>query len=139
MKKLIILAAALVVLAGCSTSQTSADSADPVPDARVLYRGAGDASVQITRDSGFLGSGCYMGVFWNGKLAARIGSGETVKLSVSAGENLIGMGSDPDGNGLCAIDGLAMREVPANLRSGENKRFRISGDGSGFQLAPTSF
>lgn len=139
MKRLIIVAAAVTAMAGCSTSQTSADSADPVPASRVLYHATGDASVQITRDRGAMGSGCYLGVFWNGKLAARIGSGETVKLAVPSGENLVGMGDDPNGNGLCAIGGNAMREVPANLRPGENKRFRVSGDMGGFQIAPSSF
>ncbi|MEN1565588.1 3-isopropylmalate dehydratase, partial [Pseudomonas aeruginosa] len=72
MKKLIGLAM-LMALVGCSTSQTSAENAERVPASRVSYSGSGDSSVQITRDSGALGSGCYLGIFWDGQLAARIG------------------------------------------------------------------
>ncbi|HFX3348057.1 TPA: hypothetical protein ACRMKO_000285 [Pseudomonas aeruginosa] len=138
MKKLIGLAM-LMALVGCSTNQTSAENAERVPASRVSYSGSGDSSVQITRDSGALGSGCYLGIFWDGQLAARIGSGETVRLSVPSGEHLVGMGDDPHGNGLCAIGGNAMREVPANLKPGQNRRYRVSGDMGGFQIAPSSF
>ncbi|HCL3594367.1 TPA: hypothetical protein N2A81_005976 [Pseudomonas aeruginosa] len=138
MKKLIGVAA-LMALAGCSTNPTSAENADQVPVSRIFYSGTGVSGIQITRDGGALGSGCYIGVFLDGKLVARIGGGETVKLSVPAGEHLVGMGDDPHGNGLCAIGGVAMREVPASLSAGQNRRFRIFGDMNGFQISPTSF
>jgi hypothetical protein len=81
-----------------------------------------------------------LGVFVNGKLSARIGPSERAKSLVPTGDNLIGSGGDPKGNGLCGVGGITIREVAASVKSGETKRFKISGDtNSGFSLSPSSF
>lgn len=142
--RMLIGALAVALLAGCSTNPTTYEQAKAVESDRALaYQSKpnGDAGeLLVTRDGGMLGSACYLGVFVNGKLSARIGPGERARFIVPAGENLIGAGGDPNGNGFCAIGGITMREVTASVRSGETKRFRISGDmNSGFALSPSSF
>lgn len=135
---------AAAILAGCTINQTTYEQATPVESSRLLaYQAPIDEPsgvLLVTRDGGILGSGCYLGVFVNGKLSARIGPGERAKFLVPAGDNLIGSGGDPKGNGLCGIGGITTREVAASAKSGEIKRFRISGDmNSGFSLSPSSF
>jgi hypothetical protein len=137
-----VLVAAL--LTGCTTNQTTYEQATPVESSRLLaYQSPIDGPsgvLLVTRDGGMLGSGCYLGVFVNGKLSARIGPGERAKFLVPVGDNLIGSGGDPKGNGLCGIGGITAREVAAAVKSGEAKRFKISGDtNSGFSLSPSSF
>lgn len=95
--------------------------------------------IVVTRDAGAFGSGCYFGVFVDGEAAARIGPGEIVRFQVDSGEHLIGMGGDPAGRGLCAIDGVPFREVQATLKPGQTRKYRVSGDmGAGFSISPTS-
>jgi hypothetical protein len=144
MKRMMFGALAVALMAGCSTNQTSFDNARSIPSSRALsFQGpvsGAAAKLLVTRDGGVLGSGCYLGVFVNGRLSARIGPGERVVFNVPAGDNLIGSGSDPEGNGLCAFGGVTLREVNANVKQSESKRFRISGDmNGGFSIAPSSF
>lgn len=142
--KLLIGALSIALLAGCSTNQTSYEQAKPAPSDRVIgYQKSPSGEygdILVTRDGGVMGSGCYLAVFVNGSLAARLAPGERVKFMVPAGDNLVGSGADPKGNGLCAISGVTMREVSASIRPGETKRFRISGDmNAGFVISPSSF
>ncbi|WP_414878790.1 hypothetical protein [Pseudomonas sp. IT-P100] len=136
---------ALAVLTGCSTSPLSSENAKAVPVERLLQyqekSAKNDATVVVTRDSGLMmGGGCHLGFFVDGKLSARLSPGETAKFYVPSGERLLGMGSDPKGNGLCAISSVALREVNATLTPGVVKRFRILGDQTGgFTITPTSY
>src|SRR5690606_14332164 len=142
MRKLLFVAAGLL-LAGCTTTPVSEATAKPVPADRILgYQSeisAGGVLV-VTRDSGAFGSGCYLGIYINGAPAARIGPGEIAKFQVPAGEHLIGMGKDPNGRVLCAIDGMALREIQATVSAGQTRRYRVFGDlNAGFSISPTSF
>jgi hypothetical protein len=139
MKK-IICAIVLFAIAGCTTSPIGAEFASPVPPSRLLAVASIDANatIQVTRDQGVFGSACHLGLFLNGTLAARLGPGETVSLPVKSGEYLVGMASDPEGHGLCS-GGVSLREVPAVLKSGERRKYRIFGDmNGGFSITPTS-
>lgn len=134
--------ALMVVLTGCSTNLTPSERARAVPSDRVMFAASDSAElgqIVVTRDAGLLGSACYLGVYVNGQLSARIGRGETVSFAVDPGNHLVGMGSDPDGKALCAIN-IPIREVSAEVEAGKKKKYRIYGDMSaGFSISPTSF
>lgn len=131
--------ALLAVLGGCSTTPMAPEQAKAVPADRILYAGAGNASVVVTRDGGLIGSACYLAVLLDGQLAARVGPGETVTFRIPAGEHLVGMAADPLGSGLCGLGGMAMREVSATVAPEQTKRFRVLGDMSGgFTISPSS-
>ncbi|WP_313318730.1 hypothetical protein [Pseudomonas sp.] len=133
----------LALLAGCTTSPISSGQAKAVPQDRVIYKRGADASasITVTRDTGWVaGGGCYVGVLIDGKLAARIATGETVTFDLPAGRHLIGMSGDPMGNGLCGFEiSQSIKESSSELKAGETQKFRISGDtSSGLDLRPTS-
>lgn len=141
--KLIVGALAVVLLAGCTTSPISSGSAAPVPASRVLaYQSpvTGGAAFLVTRDTGWMaGGGCYAAVLIDGRIAARMGTGETAKFHVTSGRHIIGMSGDADGGGLCAMQvGQPVKESAAELRPGEVQKFRISGDTNGLDIRPTS-
>ncbi|MDD1002445.1 hypothetical protein [Pseudomonas sp. TNT2022 ID642] len=129
--KLIVGALAVALLAGCATSPVPSGKADPVPSSRLFaYQkpASDDAVLIVTRDSGFVGSGCNTSVSIDGRKAAEIGAGETAKFYVAAGEHIVGASS-------C---GSGLKEREANIKAGATKKFRISIDSSmSMDLSPT--
>ncbi|WP_374258773.1 hypothetical protein [Aquabacterium sp.] len=140
MKTWFMVVAIAGAMAGCTTTPVEHGQAVEVPKERVMKSlvEGDDAWVKITRDTGFFGSACYLGVFVDGELAVRIGQGEWTVLPMKSGEHLMGLASDPQGGGLCA-GMLVLREVAAVFKHGETRKFRVAGDmSSGFWLTPTS-
>lgn len=141
--RILIGALGLALLAGCTTSPVSSGKAKAAPGERIIYESPAKAgsSITVTRDTGWIaGGGCYVGVLIDGKLAARLATGETVTFRVPEGRHILGLSGDPMGNGLCGLEiGQSIKESSADLKQGESQRFRISGDtNSGLDLRPTS-
>lgn len=129
--KIISTVIVLMLLTACATTPVPSGKADPVPSSRLFaYQktASGDAVLIVTRDSGFVGGGCNTSVSIDGRKAAEIGSGETAKFYVSAGEHIVGASS-------C---GSGLKEREANIKAGATKKFRISIDSSmSMDLSPT--
>jgi len=85
----------------------------------------------LTRDKGYLGSGCYAGFFVNEELAARIDNSETAGFTVPVGELVLRVGGDPSGRGLCALSKEHWTQRETTFRNGEKKFFRLSIDMNG--------
>lgn len=142
MLKIAAATALVVLIAGCSTSPVAFDKAKPVPGDRVLAYGKKPAgqygTIQVARDTGFVGGGCFVAVHVDGRPVARIDTGEVVSLYVPAGEHLVGLGADASGSGLCTWSG-ALKEQATILKPGQTKRFRIGGDTNvGLDIRPSS-
>jgi hypothetical protein len=132
----------LLLLAGCSTSQVPADKALQVPTERVLAYSAKPetpyGTIVVTRDTGFIGGACYVGILIDGKFSARIDTGEAVSLYVPVGEHLIGLGGDERSGGVCGWGDLR-KEQSTSISTGQVKRFRIGGDTNvGLDIRPSS-
>lgn len=139
----IITALALVALAGCVTSPVPAEKARPVPADRALLLQSKPAvpygTILVTRDTGFLGGGCFLAVHVDGQLAARIDTGEVVRFFAPVGDHLVGMGIDKSGGGMCSWTDM-LKEQSVTLANGQIKRFRIGGDSqAGLDIRPSSF
>ncbi len=69
MKKL-FLVLAILGLAGCATEAVLPSQAKQAPADRLLkyqqIKKENDATLIVVRDKGFLGSGCFTGVYFNG-------------------------------------------------------------------------
>jgi hypothetical protein len=134
--KIVFLVATLGLLVGCSTSQVNLNNARPIPESEITAfspKGA-PVTVKVVRDSGFLGSGCDMGVYIDGALAARLGTGESVGLAVPPGNVVVGVA--PVGAALCSGGMNSVRATEASVAAGKVKAFRITGDMSGFDIQP---
>ncbi|MEX3986016.1 hypothetical protein AB4Y45_44915 [Paraburkholderia sp. EG287A] len=137
--KSIIRAAALagaIALTGCASEPMSLTSATKAPSERVTaYQtvppGIDSGMLVITRDSGFTGGACFYAVSINGKLAARLDTGETARFIVPAGEVLLRSGRDPQGKGLCSLVKGEWTQRETALKPGETKLFRLSIDMNG--------
>lgn len=130
------LAITIGLMVGCSTSQINFNNAHPIPESEITAfnpKGA-PVTVMVVRDSGLLGSGCDMGVYIDGVLAARLGSGESVGLAVPPGSVVLGVA--PTGAALCSGGMNAVRATEVTVVAGKVKAFRISGDMSGFYIQP---
>jgi hypothetical protein len=136
------IAAALVgmLLAGCATHAPKPNEIRPVPSDRALAFQevtGGDATLVVTRDKGFMGSGCFLAVYIDGKEAARLDTGEKAIFHVPAGHHVLGTWNA--GKALCGYrEGKDRREADASLNPGETRKFRILIDGGGLKLEPTS-
>lgn len=115
--------------AGCATKPVAPSSAQPVPSDRLLAFQAPSAeagTLIVTRDSGFLGGGCFTGLMINGQLAGRFAAEETATFHVPAGELLFRYGTDPQGRGLCGVGQDHWTQRESSISAGETKKFRLS-------------
>jgi len=141
MRKLFVLVPAVMALAGCVTKPPRPDQLrTPTPDRLLAYQDPsdGDATVVVTRDVGFQGSGCYGAVFVDGKVVAKLATGERTTLHIPAGDHVLGTWNT--GSGLCGYrEGKDRREITVALKQGETRRFRIIiNPNSGVSLEPTT-
>jgi hypothetical protein len=132
-----LLALSSLILVGCSTSPISSSQADPVPAERLsAYQSKPSGqfgTLIVTRDTGFTGAACNTLFYIDGKKSAEVGSGETARFFVPAGERVIGVNS----TSMC---GGGLKERSLVMETGSTKKFRISIDTSmSMDLSPTAF
>jgi hypothetical protein len=103
--KLIAVACATLLLAGCVTVPVSQDAAKQVPPERVFaYQkpsSSNDGTLLLIRDSGALGSGCRVVIYIDDEQAASFSTSEKASLFIPAGRHILAFG--PTGNGLCGM------------------------------------
>lgn len=96
----------------------------------------GGGTVVVTRDRGFIGGGCKLGFYVDGKLAGIFETGETARFHVPAGEHDFGVGT-PSGIGFCfATTPNEPRELSARVAPGQTRYYRLvvrPGDGMGIE------
>jgi uncharacterized protein YbdZ (MbtH family) len=129
MKK-ILLVSIVLGLAGCATSAVPVDQAVEVPQVRVFsYQNAvsDGGTLTVVRDKGFLGGGCYYGLYVNKARVASLDTGEKVNLQLPAGEWMVGFKGE--GKACISDDYLSEREV--TLKPNQHKAVRLFADPSG--------
>jgi hypothetical protein len=85
----------------------------------------GDSFIVVTRDIGYVGSGCYAAVFIDGEVAAKLGTGERAHFYVPSGDHVLGTWNT--GSGLCGYrEGKDRKEVSVSLKPGDTRKFRIT-------------
>jgi hypothetical protein len=135
MRSLLSAVGAIVVLAGCATTPVSSNNAKEAPPERLLAFQekllSPSGILTVTRDVGFLGSGCFYAVSINGITAARLDVGEKSTFYVSPGEVVLRAGRDPEGKALCGLGQDEWTQRETLLRSDEKKYFRMSIDANG--------
>jgi len=141
MRRMYLVVPMVMALAGCVTKPPRPDQLrTPTPDRLLAFQDPsdGDATVIVTRDVGFQGSGCYGAVFVDGKVVAKVATGERITLHIPSGDHVLGTWNT--GSGLCGYrEGKDRRETAVTLKTGETRRFRIIIDpNAGPSLAPTT-
>ncbi|MDR6394656.1 hypothetical protein [Herbaspirillum seropedicae] len=140
MKYVFAFFAIAVALAGCATSPVPMTEARDVPPERVdksLPQAASPfGTITVVRDSGFLGQGCYFGLYIDGELVARLANSERHTVTLPAGEHILGTAAV--GRVLCARED-ERRETATIIKPGEHKIYRISARPSGeISIDPTT-
>jgi hypothetical protein len=137
-KKLLLTTSILVSLLGCATNPIPTNSAQDVPNTRVLNAALlekkdGLGQVIVKRDNGIAGYGCHYIVFANGAPVAEVATGERIVFYLPEGEHMLAAKA----TGLC-ISGLS--EAKAIVRRDLPVIFRISYGSQGeFSLQQTAF
>ncbi|POA88058.1 hypothetical protein [Pseudomonas protegens] len=126
--RILIAGVALVLLAGCSTSPVTEQTAKPIPADRVYQPSmiavpgnevTSGATVTFLRDSGYYGSACSHDMFVNNVKAFAIRQGEFVRLALPAGSYFFRLET---GAGLCP--NIATSQS-SELKPGANEAYRI--------------
>lgn len=131
----------VLALAGCQT-QPPKDTQirTPTPDRLLAYQASsdGDATIVVTRDVGFSGSGCLGAVFIDGQVVAKLGTGERAVFHVPSGNRVLGTWNT--GSGLCGYrEGKDRKEVAVDLHPGDTRKYRITiNPNSGVELNATT-
>ncbi|PWY39837.1 hypothetical protein [Pseudomonas sp. RW409] len=114
------------LLVGCSTSAVPTDKARQVgPDKVYSFQitpATPYGTLTVVRDSGFISSGCDMGIYVDGKLVAKLSTKEKATFKIPAGEVVLGAGVI--GSGLCGT-AADRREREVSLNAGQNKKYRV--------------
>ena len=135
MKKAFLVGVVLSVLCGCATTPVSINDAKQVPADRLVGFQSTDANktatLTVIRDEGFLGSGCYHGLWINQTLAARVNVAEFATFFVEPGEILLRIGRDPLGKGLCGLEQDNWTQRETIMKPGDKKAFRMTIDENG--------
>jgi hypothetical protein len=120
----------LLSMTACYTTPVSLEKASPTPSNRLLaFQDAndpGNSRVTVIRDMGLGVPGCYLEIYVNETVAARIDTGEKVTFYLSPGPVLLGVGPDLKGKPLCGYDPGNSTQIKTTLRPNEEKFFRIS-------------
>lgn len=130
MKKLFF-AATLISLSGCATQAVLPEQAEQAPQNRVLkYQDKTtdkNATLIVVRDSGYLGSGCFTGVYLNDEKAAILNPAEKAIFHLKPGEWSVAIKGEGK---LCISDSVPVGNY-VNLKDGETKAVRLFADPSG--------
>ncbi|HGK7302436.1 TPA: hypothetical protein ACJ509_000262 [Stenotrophomonas maltophilia] len=96
----------LLTLTGCMpTKQAPPTAVKDAPAERVfpLEQVQGPAgTVTVTRDVGFVGGGCYLGVMVDGKIAAHLDRAERLTVQLPEGRHVL-TATPVQGRGLCKV------------------------------------
>jgi hypothetical protein len=115
--RLSLVVLALAAESGCSlmvqTQRADLANVHEVPPARLLgytQPAPGMGRVEVTRDAGLMGGGCFLGLMYDGKLVARFDPEEHATFYFPVGDVALAAVPDPMGRGLC---GTTMGIEPA--------------------------
>jgi len=122
----------IALLSGCgsiATNHVSEADAKRVPAERLLaLQQPGDNLVRfsVTRESGFQGGGCYVGLEIDRMLVARFDTSEIAWFHVSPGPHEFAVTRDPQGRGLCGLDDMTPSRETLRIEPGKANRFAIT-------------
>lgn len=130
MKK-IALVLAILTMAGCATEAVLPSQAKQAPSERLLkyqeHINGANSTLIVVRDKGYLGSGCYTGVYLNDQKSAVLNPGEKVTFHLHSGEWNVAIRGEGK---LCISDSVPVgRDI--QLKEGETKAVRLFSDPSG--------
>lgn len=135
MKQTWLLFILAILLSGCATTPVPISAAKQAPPDRVLafQTSAGDkiATLTVIRDEGLRSSGCYLGLYINKTLVARLDVAEFARFYVDPGEILLRIAGDPQGKGLCAWSQSDWTQRETFMKPGDQKTFRMTIDVNG--------
>lgn len=123
-----------LLIIGCATSPVLINQATQAQSDRILAfqkSMPNYARIIIIRDKGFMGGGCFYAVFIDGRLAARLDTGEKAVFYVPPGEVLLKAGHDPYGKALCTGWGNEWTQRETLMKPFQTKLFRLSIDANG--------
>lgn len=126
MRQIAILAGVAAFMVGCATAPLRPSEARP---GEVLSFGDprdGYAAITVTRDGGYVGSGCSMEVQIEGQPAATLWSSQTVTLYVPPGETIVAI--RPRSPCSLGQSGRGLREIEVNARPERPLFFRAGYD-----------
>ena len=115
---------------GCQSTPVDWEEATLTPPERLLAFQSSSPSFPSTltliRDKGFIGWPCYIMVYINKQLAARMDGAEKATFYVPGGHTLIKVGPDIQGEGLCWFAEGGSHQIDTHLQVQGKNQYTIS-------------
>jgi hypothetical protein len=138
LSKVLLRASTIILILGfvtaCATTPLTLTDAVQAPSERVLAFQTPrdyDGTLVVIRDEGFVLSGCFLALYINRTLAARLDVREVATFYVDPGEVLLRVAGDPEGQGLCGLGTDRWTQRETFLKRAETKHFRLTIDVNG--------
>lgn len=131
----------LSTLTACTSFRADPENLKPIPVERLLgwqQAGEGYSELVVDRDIGVMGGGCYVAFLIDRQVAARIAVGEVASFQIPAGEHIVGITTDAQGELFCS-KGRLQRELRIDAPAGQRQHLRIVSEaksGFGIRLEP---
>ncbi len=119
-----------LLIVACTTNPDSLGEANRTPQARLLafqnITSDNTSTITLIRDTGIVGSACYLLVYVNATLAARMDSGEVAQFYIPPGPLFLWVGPEKKGKGYCQVGEGYSAQIDTSMEEHEEKRFRVS-------------
>ena len=119
----------VVVFASCATKPPSEAELRSVKQERIYKKLSGESKLTVTRDSGFIGSACSIGLLINDEIVAGLDPSERFQTSLPPGEYKIGVSSDKNSSAICS--GWISKNREFVIKAQSEKKLRIFIDPNG--------
>jgi hypothetical protein len=92
------------------------------------------STLKIARGDSFFGGGCYLNLYIDDKLTAKVDTEEFVLLYLPVGIHFVSIGFDLSGNGLCAASDQECEQKIINIEGGQLVEMMFNNTTNGIKL-----
>ena len=118
-----------LLVVACTTTPDPLAEMHRTPKARLMafqtVSPENTSTVTLLRDTGVGGAACYLLVYVNATLAARMDAGELAQFFIPPGKLLLGVAPEHKGRGFCPVREGYSDQIDTTMKDHEEKRFRV--------------
>ncbi len=118
-----------IVIASCATRPPAEAELRTVREEKIYKKLSGESKLTVTRDSGFIGSACSIGLLINDEIVVGLDPAERFQTSLPPGEYKIGVSSDKNSSAICS--GWISKNREFVIKAQSEKKLRIFIDPNG--------
>ena len=119
-----------LLVVACTTTPGPLGEANLTPNARLMAFQAvspdNTSTITLLRDTEIVGSACYLMVYVNATLAAKMDTGELAKFYIPPGPLFLWVGPEKKEKGFCQEGEGYSAQIDTTMKDHEEKNFRVT-------------